>query len=72
MQPPLEGTKVIAFQRKQNPNGDQFTGIQLRIRSFPNILHPIIDVTENVDDNIFGSHQVAPFGFQHPYCERSA
>ncbi len=68
----IESLKMISFQRKHNPAGDQFARIQPDICAFLNLLNAIIDVTENVDDNIFGSYQNAPFGLQHPYCERSA
>ena len=54
-QPAAESTKVTPFERKQNPNRDDLTGIQSCLRDFLHLPHLIIDTTKDVNDNLFMS-----------------
>ena len=55
-EPAIEGAKVPSFQGKQDPNRDQFTGIQDRLAVFGHVFHLVIDNAKNLNDNVFGRH----------------
>src|SRR5215469_2673499 len=60
-QPAIEGAEVPPLQRKQKANRDQFAGIEAGLRVLGHGAHFVIDSTENLDDNLFGGHEAAPF-----------
>jgi hypothetical protein len=60
-QPTVELPIAYPFQSKQHSQCDNLTGVELRLRMFRQITHRIINSAEQFDDNIFGSHEGAPF-----------
>lgn len=49
LQPPVKGSKMPAFERKQNANAYQFTGIQLGLWMLLDVWHQVIDKTKDID-----------------------
>src|SRR6266849_6115542 len=59
LQPAIEGTEPSSFESKQDADADHFAGVQLVARILANWPQRIIDMAENVNDNIFRSHESA-------------
>jgi hypothetical protein len=55
-QPAVERPEITTLEREQQPNGDQLTRIQLRLRMFGDGAHLVIYPAEQFDDKVFGGH----------------
>src|SRR5574341_127873 len=60
-QPAVEGAETAALECIQDADGHQFTPIQLGLRMFAHILHSVIDIAKDQDDNLYCGHGSAPF-----------
>src|SRR5258708_1297982 len=58
LKPAIKGPEMTAFECKQDTDGYYLTWIQLGNWVFGNLTHAIIDVVENVNNNIFSSHDL--------------
>lgn len=56
LQPPVEGAKVPAFERVQQPYRHHFARIQPRVRPFCHFPHLVIYQTEQRNDKVFRGH----------------
>jgi hypothetical protein len=57
-QPAIEGTIANSFERKEQSQGDHFTGIEHCLAMFGYIDHPVIYATKQFCDKILGTHGV--------------
>src|SRR5579871_6874687 len=55
-EPPIKGTKPATLERKQDADGHRFTRIQFGTCVLLDWTQTIVDMIENVNDNLFGSH----------------
>src|SRR5664279_863739 len=55
-QPAIEGPKVTALKRKQQPDRDDLAGIQFRLPMFWHLAHLVIYPAEQFNDKVFGGH----------------
>jgi len=66
LEPAIKGPKIPTLERKQDANRHHFTWIQFGTWVFSYLPQPIIDMLENVNDNIFRSHDLyLPFSFHN-------
>src|SRR5258708_1118295 len=65
-EPAIKGAKASTLECKQDTCRHDFTRIQLGTGFFCNRPQPVIDLIENVNDNIFRSHEVClPVSFDN-------
>src|SRR5437764_951690 len=57
-EPAIKGAVVDAFEREQDPNGDNLTGIQVGVAAFVDVSQFIVYHTKESNDNLFASHRV--------------
>ena len=58
LEPVIKHVKMASFEGEQDANRHHFTRIQAGLAMFGYVFHHIIDITKNLDDNVFGRHEV--------------
>ena len=59
-EPAVEGALAPAFEGQEDGKRDDFAGIEFGARVFWDLLHGIIDTTEQLGDKLFGGQAVPP------------
>lgn len=64
-QPAIKGAKMSSFERKQDAYCHHLARIQVSLRHFLDLTHPIIDRAKDVNDNLFRPHGNPLLWLQH-------
>jgi len=65
-QPAVETAKIPTAQTEQQPDGNQFTWVQLGLMVFWYLAHMVIYLTKQLNDKLFGGHRFwLSLEFQH-------
>lgn len=66
IQPAIETAEIATAQTEQQPDGDQFTWVQLGLCVFGYLSHMVIYLTKQLNDKLFGGHRFGlSLEFQH-------